>query len=114
MSVYARHEEAVLRFFMERVRSPELACDLTAETFATTLTETFDPSRQTEAEWVRGLANAQLLRAYRVGTVDDAARARLRLPPMALDDRTLDRVWQLRGEDRDEAPKPRPSGTAVV
>ncbi len=70
--LYARHEEAVLRFFMERVRSPELACDLTAETFATALAQTFDPSRQTEAEWVLALANAQLLRAYRVGAVDDA------------------------------------------
>jgi DNA-directed RNA polymerase specialized sigma24 family protein len=114
MSLYARHEDAVLRFFMERVRSPALACDLTAETFATALEQTFDPSRQTEAAWVLGLADEQLLRAYRDGAVDDDARTRLKLRPVVLDDRTLDRVWQLRGIDRDDAPKPRPSGQVVV
>jgi DNA-directed RNA polymerase specialized sigma24 family protein len=114
MTLYARHEQQVLRFFMERVRSPELACDLTAETFATALEQRFDPSRQGEAEWVLALANAQLLRAYRVGAVDDAARSRLGLAPIALDDRTLDRVWQLRGEDRNEERKPRLSGRVLV
>ena len=111
---YPRHEAAVLRFFMERVRSPELACDLTAETFAVALAETFDPSRASEASWVLSLANAQLLRAYRVGEVDDTARERLRIAPLALDDRTLDRVWQLRGEDRNEERKPRLSGQVMV
>jgi sigma-70-like protein len=115
-AVYARHEATVLRFFMERVRSPELACDLTAETFAAALADAhaFDPTREPEATWVLGLANAQLLRAYRVGEVDAGARERLGLAPVALDDRTLDHVWQLRGPDRSDERKPRSSGHVLV
>ena len=115
-ALYARHEAEVLRFFMERVRSPELACDLAAETFAAALADAgaFDPTRSSEHDWLLALANAQLLRAYRVGAVDDAARLRLKLPPVVLDDRTLDRVWQLRGEDRNEERKPRLSGQVLV
>ena len=113
---YRRHEGAVLRFFMEHLRSPKLACDLTAETFAAALAqaERFDPSRTDEAEWLLALANTQLLRAQRVGAVDDAARTALRLPPIALDDRTLDSVWQLRGPEWSGQRKPRPSGSVVV
>jgi hypothetical protein len=114
VTLYARHEEAVLRFFMERVRSPELACDLLAETFAVALAGGFDETRETEAAWILQLAETQLRRAYRVGTVDASARAALRLAPVALDDRTLDRVWRLRGEARNEAPKPAPSGWIVA
>ena len=115
-ALYARHEADVLRFFMERVRSPELACDLAAETFAAALADAgaFDPTRASERDWLLALANAQLLRAYRVGAVDDAARLRLKVPPVLLDDRTLDRVWHLRGEDRNEERKPRLSGQVLV
>jgi hypothetical protein len=115
-ALYARHEADVLRFFMERVRSPELACDLAAETFASALADAgaFDPTRSSEHDWLLALANAQLLRAYRVGAVDDSGRLRLKLPAVVLDDRTLDRVWQLRGEDRNEERKPRLSGQVLV
>src|SRR4051794_26165097 len=99
---------------MERVRSPELACDLTAETFAAALTQRFDPSRSGEREWLLALANTQLLRAYRVGTVDETARTAFKLPPVVLDDRTLDRVWQLRGPDRSAERKPRTSRRVVA
>src|SRR6476660_1516096 len=111
---YARYETTVLRFFMERVRSPNLAADLTAETFATALTRfrRFDPADDRELDWLLALANTQLHRAYREGAVDDAARERLKLAPVALDDRTLDRVWQLRGLDRNEERKPRRSAHA--
>src|SRR4051794_16049589 len=114
--LYARHETAVLRFFMERVRSPDLAADLTAETFATAQTRfrRFDPADERERDWVLGLANTQLRRAYREGTVDDAARTRLKLAPVTLDDRTLDHVWQLRGPDRNDERKPRRSAHTVL
>ncbi|MDA0166429.1 hypothetical protein OM076_39560 [Solirubrobacter ginsenosidimutans] len=113
---YARYETTVLRFFMERVRSPDLAADLTAETFATALTRfrRFDPADDRELDWVLALANTQLHRAYREGAVDDAARERLKLAPVALDDRALDRVWQLRGLDRNEERKPRRSAHTVL
>jgi hypothetical protein len=112
--LYARHEETVLRFFMERVRAPDLAADLTAETFAAALAARFDPARQPELDWLLALANSQLLRAYRVGEVDRAARERLRVAPVTVDARTLDRVWQLRGPDRRADTKPRRSPGIVL
>src|SRR5579859_7654271 len=42
---YRRHREAVLAFHGKRVREPELAADLTAETFAAALLAVHDRSR---------------------------------------------------------------------
>src|SRR3954469_2972328 len=44
---YRRHERLLLGFFMRRTGEPELAADLTAETFAAALVSVrrFDPSR---------------------------------------------------------------------
>jgi len=109
--VYRTHERAVLRACMTRVRSPELAADLTAETFAVALAS--EPDEPHDA-WLLRLAEMQLLRAYRTGVVDDSARRRLGLEALVLDHRTLDDVWDLRGSDRHGAPKPRCSARVVV
>ncbi len=109
--VYRTHERTVLRACMTRVRSPELAADLTAETFAVALAS--EPDEPHEA-WLLRLAEAQLLRAYRTGVVDDSARHRLGLEALVLDHRTLDDVWDLRGSDRHGAPKPRCSASVIV
>jgi DNA-directed RNA polymerase specialized sigma24 family protein len=113
-ALYRRHETDVLRRHMARVRSPEVAADLTAETFAATLGSELDPSRETEAEWLQRLADRELAAAYRTGVVGDAARTRARIGAITLDRRSLDRVWQLRGPDRDPAPKPQVSEALVV
>ena len=114
--LYARHEQTLLRFFMERVRAPDLAADLTAETFAAALVRAarFDPAEQPELDWLLALARTQMLRAYREGEVDRAARERLRVPPVTLDARALDRVWRLRGPDRRADSKPRRSPGIVL
>lgn len=111
-ALYRRHEDAVLRQVMARVRSPELAAELTAETFAQALATSFDRSRETEAAWLKRLAERELDAAYRTGVVRGQARARAGIGTITLDHRTLDRVWGLRGPGRDAAPKPRTS-TAI-
>jgi RNA polymerase sigma-70 factor (ECF subfamily) len=113
-ALYRRHEADVLRRHMARVRSPEVAAELTAETFAAALGSELDRSRETEAEWLQRLADRELATAYRTGVVGGSARKRARIGVVTLDRRTLDRVWQLRGPDRDPAPKPRVSEAVVV
>ena len=55
---YRRHEDAVLGFFLKRVRSAELAADLTAETFARALEGRgrFDAGRGDAGAWLFGPA----------------------------------------------------------
>lgn len=113
-ALYRRHEEVVLRWFMARVRSPEVAAELTAETFASAVVSPFDPSRDTEAEWLERLADRALAPAYRTGVVGGDARRQAGVGTLTLDRRTLDRVWQLRGPGRDDAAKPRVSAALVV
>lgn len=113
-ALYRRHEVAVLRTCMARVRSPEVAAELTAETFAAASAGSFDASRESEAEWIARLAERELDAAYRTGAVGGSARARARVGTITLDRRSLDRVWQLRGESRDLAPKPRVSSAVVL
>lgn len=99
---------------MARVRSPELAAELTAETFAAALGSELDPSREIEGEWLARLADRELAAAYRTGVVGGGARKRARVGTITLDRRSLDRVWQLRGPDRDPASKPQVSEALVV
>ncbi len=73
---YERHERDVLGFFGAVTRRPELAADLTAETFAAALdgVAQFDPQRGTARMWVFGIARNLLSSSARRGRVDSAAR----------------------------------------
>ena len=55
---YERHERDVLGFFGAVTRRPELAADLTAETFAAALdgVAQFDPERGNARMWLFGIA----------------------------------------------------------
>ncbi|WP_445151848.1 RNA polymerase sigma factor [Baekduia sp. Peel2402] len=94
---YARHEDAVLAFFLRRVRRPELAADLTAETFAAALRgrATHDPQRGEARAWLFGIARNVLLASLRRGRVEDDARRRLGMERLVLDDVALARVEEL-------------------
>lgn len=77
---YARHERVVLTYFRRRVASPELAADLTAETFARALVSRrrYRPRGVGSAiAWLFGIAGHVLSRSIRRGRVEDAARRRL-------------------------------------
>jgi RNA polymerase sigma factor (sigma-70 family) len=96
---YRRHAHAVAGWFLRRTRSPELAADLTAETFADALRSVrrFDPERGIAVAWLFGIARRELVGALERGRVEDRARRRLRLPRQELDDEALERVEELAG-----------------
>jgi RNA polymerase sigma-70 factor (ECF subfamily) len=94
---YRRHVRALIGYFLRRTRDAELAADLTAETFAAALDgcERFRPERGPAVGWLYGIARRQLAHAYRRGVVEDRARRRLGMAPIALDDTTLAQVEAL-------------------
>jgi len=99
---YRRHERMLLGFFMRRTGDPELAADLTAETFAAALVAVrrFDPSRAPALAWTFGIAHNKLRRAWEKRRVEDRARRRLGMAPLVLEDDVLDRIERLGAEDR--------------
>lgn len=97
---YLRHEDAVLAFFMRRTRSAELAADLAAETFARALEgrRGFDASRGEGRGWLFGIAKHVLSESIGKGRVQDAARRRIGLERLELDDDAIARIDALTGE----------------
>lgn len=96
---FRRHENVVLRYLLRRVRRPDVAADLTAETFAGALAgrRTFDPARGSARQWLFGIARNVLARSLERGRVEDETRRRLRMEPVLLDDQQLARVEELTG-----------------
>jgi len=79
---YRRHRTAVLAFHGARVREPELADDLTAETFAAALLVVHDRSRELRERpvaWLFTIAHSKVVDSYRRGRVEAAACERLAL-----------------------------------
>jgi RNA polymerase sigma-70 factor (ECF subfamily) len=99
---YARYEPAILAYHRRRVGLPEVAADLTAETFARALAgrSRYRPSKGSAAGWIFGIAHHVLVDSARRGTVEQKARERLGMQPMALDDEDLARIDLLGGDDR--------------
>jgi RNA polymerase sigma-70 factor (ECF subfamily) len=91
---YRRHARSVTGFFLHRTGNPELAMDLTAETFAEALAgrRRFDARKGPAAGWLYGIARHKLARALERGRVEDSARRRLGMAPLVLDDEAIERV----------------------
>jgi RNA polymerase sigma factor (sigma-70 family) len=98
--LYRRWERPVLRFFLNRTGSSDLAADLAAETFARVWSERarFDPARGEVQSWVFGIARNLLAASYRRGQVEDRIRRRLGMERLVLDDSALERISQVAGE----------------
>lgn len=98
---YARYEPAILAYHRRRVGLAEVAADLTAETFARALAgrARFRPAKGTAAGWIFGIAHNVLADSARRGTVEQKARERLGMLPMALDDDDLARIDRLGEND---------------
>jgi RNA polymerase sigma-70 factor (ECF subfamily) len=89
---YERHERLVVAFHLRRVRDPEAAADLTAETFAQALAsrERFVPDGPgSAARWLYGIAGNVLRRSFRAAAVERRKVQRLRLDRPSLDDAAL-------------------------
>lgn len=92
--LYRRHERAVLAYFLHWSRSPELAADLTAETFAAALNSvsSYQRDRGDLRAWLFGIARHVLARSVERGRVEDEARRLLGMPKVLVDDETLERI----------------------
>ncbi|MEA2142667.1 MAG: hypothetical protein QOI64_1097 [Solirubrobacteraceae bacterium] len=103
---YQRHVDAVLAFFRSRTGNPEVAADLMAETFAAAMLAAprFKPRREPAAAWLFTIARRKLIDSWRRGQVEDAARRKLGLERLDLDDGGLERIDSLVDETR--APNP--------
>jgi RNA polymerase sigma factor (sigma-70 family) len=98
---YRHFERAMLGFFMNATSRPDLAADLTAETFARALESVtgFDPARGRADQWLFGIARNVLGESYRRGRVEATARERLGLPKLVLDDHAADAIARLSATD---------------
>jgi RNA polymerase sigma-70 factor (ECF subfamily) len=105
VAFYRRHLTAVLGFFLRRTANPELTADLTAEVFAAALlaAERYRPGEGPALAWLYGIAAHKLADSRRRGRVEDDARRRLALEPLAIDDEELARVQELADPGATEA-----------
>jgi RNA polymerase sigma-70 factor (ECF subfamily) len=95
--LYDRYEADVLAFFWRATGRADLAADLTAEVFAQALASArgFRVELGTARAWLFGIARHELSDAWERGRVEDRARLRLGLEPLALSDEALERIEEL-------------------
>jgi RNA polymerase sigma factor (sigma-70 family) len=87
---YDRHARMVLEYFARRTRDPEVAADLTAETFAAAIVarHRFRPGPLPATAWLFGIAAHKLADFQRRGRAEDRALRRLGVerPPLGEED----------------------------
>ena len=99
---YRRYERVVLAFLNRRVRDPQLAADLCAETFAAALlgAASYQPEHESAAPWLFGIARNVLGSSLRAGRVEARARWRVGMrEPLVLMDDDLERVNEIGSGD---------------
>jgi RNA polymerase sigma factor (sigma-70 family) len=89
---------------LRRTRDPELAADLAAETFAVALVAArqYRGDGAPASAWLVGIARNTLFASLRRSQVEDRARRRLGMEPIALDDELLARIERIGGDSRVE------------
>ena len=102
---YDRYVDMLLGYFSRRVHDPEVAADLTAETFAAALVarRRFRRATTPAVAWLFGIAQHKLADYRRRGAAEDRMQRRLGIerPPVAEEDAELigmlgrDAAWQL-------------------
>jgi RNA polymerase sigma factor (sigma-70 family) len=95
---YRRYERLVLAYLLRRTGDPEIAADLTAETFASALrsSERYRPLAPTAVAWLLTIAQRTLGASLRRGRVEAGARRVLGIrDAVCFDGNELDRVEAL-------------------
>lgn len=98
---YRRNEASVLAYFLRRTGRPDVAADLTAETFVRALAGRgrFAADLGEARGWLFGIAHNVLASSLERGRVDDETRRRLGVPALSLTDDDLARIDELTGVD---------------
>ncbi len=100
--LFERHHRIVLTYLRRRTTDPEIAADLTAETFAAALVAAHQGSVghvEDAMPWLVGIARHKLLDSYRRGRTASEIRERLGLAELALRREDLDLIDQIAGMD---------------
>lgn len=95
--LYVRYEPIVAGFLVRRTRDPELAADLTAETFAAAILGAgrYRDEGQSAVGWLLGIARNLLGHALQRGQIETRARRRLGVQTPAVSDASLERIEAL-------------------
>ena len=95
--LYRRWAERLLAYFYVRVRDPEVASDLLAETFAVAYERRhrFEDTGCPGGAWLYGIARKELAHFFRRRAVDTRALKRLGLTVPVLDDESIARIERL-------------------
>lgn len=99
---YVRYRRLLVGYLSRRVRDPEVAADLMAETFASTLVATRElshPLPDAPAAWLFTIARNLLTDSIRRGQVEMDARRRLGLEPLILEDSDLQAIADIAASD---------------
>lgn len=98
--LYDRHARTFVAYFARRVYDPEVAVDLTAETFAAAFVgrDTFTGDGDADdavMPWLYGIARNQVAGYWRAGQVEQRAVQRLGVERRALTDAEYERIEEL-------------------
>jgi RNA polymerase sigma factor (sigma-70 family) len=94
VAFYRERNTDVFRYFHRQVLCPEIAADLTAETFAQALEHRsrYEPSRGNSSQWIFGIARNHLRMWIRSGAAAERARRRMSITTPAFTQLDLDAV----------------------
>ena len=98
---YDRYVRSMLAFFQRRVRDPEVAADLTAETFAAAMVSRGryqGRATPTAAAWLFAIAQHKLADYRRRGSAEDRMRSRLGMEPVAVNAEDVEMIRWLGDE----------------
>src|SRR6185312_15718226 len=97
LALYDDEAEALLRFFVRRTLDPQVAADLTAESFLQAFASraTFDPARGSPGAWLFGIARHHLASYLRAARVEHAATERFRVELGELSSADYERIEAL-------------------
>lgn len=100
-ALYRRYVPLVLRYCLRETGNREVAADLCAEVFATSLiaVRRYRLEQEDVLAWLLGIARNKLRESRRRGRVEDRARRRMGVEPDALSDEDLERVIELASID---------------
>ncbi len=95
--LYRRHVAGVLAYFARALGRPDLALDLTAETFAAALIALpgYQPTAAPGRSWLYAIAHNRLVDSVRKGRAEDRAREELEMQAIVLSDEGQEAIDQL-------------------